>query len=372
MTGSPQASQGLGSMADVLNEIAASPSRSSKNSLYSTGAAAPSFDLRVAKRSQRSQPSSFSAQSTALGQQPISSPLIDMSHNESMRYMAAETPSRRLRLDYTSNDTEEMEWTPTETQSQHRAFNSPQSVQRTSESFGRAPMVEQPSPFWYKVPPAPVTPAQRLRNPPNQPSLRVSSQEVKENFFNRVTHRSLGSDTSVQKAHTRKEDTQHTIEFAKQKFFAPNTPSEAGNSLADLLTGFSLEGSEKEDLVKQNEPRKWKRHLVHSFLLLLGILLWHYSCHQPFQNSQNVMLAVMILCAIISLRTVFDSAALTKRNSRFWGMWVFVGGLECAAAVYGLTEVISGRGRDDNCASLGMILIGEMLVHELWVTSMGS
>ncbi|KAK4242205.1 hypothetical protein C8A03DRAFT_11593 [Achaetomium macrosporum] len=82
--------------------------------------------------------------------------------------------------------TEEMDWSPTPTsssssyftsdasglKSQYRAFNT--QGQRQSQPFGSAPTEPREKPFWYRVPPAPTTPAQRVFNPPNQPRLRPS------------------------------------------------------------------------------------------------------------------------------------------------------------------------------------------------------
>ncbi|KAG7285420.1 hypothetical protein NEMBOFW57_010047 [Staphylotrichum longicolle] len=58
--------------------------------------------------------------------------------------------------------------------SRHRAFNTQNQRPPTSQSFGSAPTEPRKGPFWYRVPPAPTTPAQRVFNPPNQPRLRPS------------------------------------------------------------------------------------------------------------------------------------------------------------------------------------------------------
>ena len=48
-----------------------------------------------------------------------------------------------------------------------------------------------------------------------------------------------------------------------------------------------------------------------------------------------------------------------------------LGGLECAAAGYGLLEIVAGRGDCDSCGPFGTILIGEMMVHDLWLALFG-
>lgn len=373
-TGSPQ---GLDSMEDVLDQISATPSRLPEKRMSPAPTAAPSFDLQISKKPRRSEAApAFPFTPRKIEPRPgrTSPSLLDMSQEESVRYMATgETPTR-LR-EQTFNDVEEMEWTPTETQSQHRAFNPQGSTQRTTESFGRAPLVDQPSPFWYKVPPAPVTPAQRLRNPPNRPALRVSSQEVKENFFNRVTQRAPVSDMAGRQSPLSREETsKHEIEFARQKFFPPPAPSEAGNTLADLLTGFSLGGSEGETTVRRVAQRPWKRHLVQSVIMVFGMFLWKHAVYQPSEYSQNALLVVMLVCIGISMRSILDNTTPTeeRRNALIPYLGSLVGGLECAAAVYGLIEILAERGHSDGCASLGMILTGEILVRELWIAMIGA
>ncbi|KAL2265284.1 hypothetical protein VTJ83DRAFT_6384 [Remersonia thermophila] len=80
------------------------------------------------------------------------------------------------------DDADAMDWTPTYAhtsgfsaalQSPYRAFNT--RGQREGERFNAAPTEPNRGVFWYRVPPAPTTPAQRVFNPPNQPGrLRPS------------------------------------------------------------------------------------------------------------------------------------------------------------------------------------------------------
>ncbi|KAK4101972.1 hypothetical protein N658DRAFT_485819 [Parathielavia hyrcaniae] len=95
---------------------------------------------------------------------------------------------------------DEMDWSPTPTShhpltatattpdaigaqpSQYRAFNT--RGQRPTQPFGSAPTEPRKGPFWYRVPPAPTTPAQRVFNPPNRPGLRPSSVEKAAHLSN--------------------------------------------------------------------------------------------------------------------------------------------------------------------------------------------
>lgn len=301
--------------------------------------------------------------------------LLEMTHAESVHYLATGEVPARLQQRYNVNETEEMEWTPSQTQSQHRAFNPPRSFQRQTQLFGETPTGDQPSPFWYKVPPAPITPAQRLRNPPNQPRLRVSSQETKENFFNNVTHRSSGSNAADGRPPLpRNEGSRQEVDFAQQKFFPPPPPSEAGNTLADLLTSFSLSNSETE-APKPARDSSATRHTCQSFALFLGLFFWNHALFNPTENSRNVMLTVMIACVCIGARTVLDNTIFTtvaKKMTMLQGLGACLGGLESTAAGYGIIEILADRGNCENCASLGTMLIGGMLVHEIWLALFGN
>ena len=49
------------------------------------------------------------------------------------------------------------------------------------------PVWTGPSPFYGKIPPAPVSMERQLRNPPNKPSFQKTSPERQESFFNSMT-----------------------------------------------------------------------------------------------------------------------------------------------------------------------------------------
>lgn len=144
---------------------------------------------------------------------------------------------------------DEMEWTPTAPQTLPRALrDSPGSAGR---AFGQAPTHEGSGPFYYRTPPAPITPARRLRNPPNQPAFWPSSE--KENadavpFGRRRTEQTVGASTGRDAGEGRP-----TVEFSKQSFFAPRVESSEDESLADLLgRGFRL-----DEEARQSPGKAW-------------------------------------------------------------------------------------------------------------------
>jgi hypothetical protein len=300
-----------------------------------------------------------------------------MTQSEARLYLATGEVPQRLDQQQNRNDidTEEMEWAPSRPRSQYRAFNAPpRALQPEIQHFGEAPASDQSSPFWYKLPPAPITPAQRLRNPPPEIKLRVSSLEVKENFFNNVIHRTSGVDKRPDgRSLDASENAREGVEFAQQKFFPPPSPSEAGNTLADLLTSFSLSNPEVER-PKDAEKSSSVRHAFQGLALFLGLYFWNYTFLNHSEYSRNIMLVIMIGCAVISIETILDNTVFAidgKLKPIRQSLGACFGGLECATAGYGLLEILAGRADCENCASLGTILIGGMLVHEIWLALFG-
>jgi hypothetical protein len=260
-------------------------------------------------------------------------------------------------------DQDMMDWSPVQAQSKHRAFNSVRPIEDGTQLFGQTPVKSQSSPFWFKVPPAPITPAQQLRNPPNQPRLRVSSQEVKENFFNNVTRRSQDSDISAGvQPNSGDGGSRQDVGFAQQKFFPPPPPSETGEKLAELLTSFSL--TSEVEAPQNTTGRHRLRHFCQAVILFGGLLLWNQVLYNPSEQTKNVTLAIMGACALIGTRTILDNI-LSKPGGVSQTTGALLGILEIAGAAYGLEEILAGRGDYKNCASLGSIFICAIVVYEL-------
>jgi hypothetical protein len=375
-SGSPK--QGINSMADALDQIAATPSRILLQQSPPSPSSPPTYALEgYPKRIQPPKLSSTTSlpASSLLLQGRTSPSLLEMTEAESVRYLATGEVPIRLQHQYNNvNGVEEMEWLPSQGQSQHRAFNPPRSLQRQTQLFNEAPTEEQRSPFWYKVPPAPITPAQRLRNPPNQPRLRVSSQETKQNFFNNITHRNSLIEPGLSKQSIPKDEiSRQDVDFAPQRFFPPQPPSEAGNTLADLLTSFSLGNPEMESSAPV-EAGSTTRHTCQSLALFLGLFFWNHTLVNPTEHSRNVMMTVMIACALIGVRTFLDNTTLKRVGTKMTpaqGIGACLGGLEAVAAIYRLCRIIAGNGDYENSASLGSVLTGGMMVHEIWLAFFG-
>ena len=108
-----------------------------------------------------------------------------------------------------------MEWTPTAPSSLPRALkDSPSSKDRP---FGQAPTREDAGPFFYKTPPAPINPARKLRNPPNQPALWSSAEKENSGSF-----KGIGAQQTRQKQKQNGGPTARSgVEFKSPKFFNP-------------------------------------------------------------------------------------------------------------------------------------------------------
>lgn len=87
----------------------------------------------------------------------------------------------------------------------------------------------------------------------------------------------------------------------------------------------------------------------------------------------KVLLAVMTSCIAIGARTIIDNIKpaphMKSDASRVFGMTL--GGLECLGALYGIMEILAGRGDCTNCASLGTILLGGMFIQQFWYACIG-
>jgi hypothetical protein len=150
------------------------------------------------------------------------------------------------------NAYEEMDWAPTPTspvfaspqpetapaKSKHRAFAT--QGERATQPFGSAPTEPRKGPFWYRVPPAPTTPAQRVFNPPNQPRLRSSPVEAQApGAADGVRFRGLGGgmgmgaafgrDGAQQQQQSSSRELQH-VAFAEPSFFAERAVGAGGGS----------------------------------------------------------------------------------------------------------------------------------------------
>ncbi|OAA69843.1 hypothetical protein ISF_03113 [Cordyceps fumosorosea ARSEF 2679] len=154
------------------------------------------------------------------------------------------------------DDGDAMDWSPS--QPQHRAFRD--TPDRSTAATARRPFGQSPThaddgggsanPFWFKVPPAPTTPARQLRNPPNMPVLRQKPAERDDVFFSA----SLRGERDGRSSRPSSGGGGGGTSFRNPSFFAPEENDEA-NSLADLL-GESFTLGRRAQAQEQRQPRR--------------------------------------------------------------------------------------------------------------------
>ncbi|KAL2206029.1 hypothetical protein CC79DRAFT_837931 [Sarocladium strictum] len=223
------------------------------------------------------------------------------------------------------NDPEEMDWTPT--QSQHRAFSNVPAMGTPSRPFSQAPVQEKSGPFWYKVPPAPVNPAHKLRNPPRVPIVRHANVEPKSQGL------SFMSSGSPQQ--TNGQARSSGVEFQAPTFFAP-TKDDERNSLADMLNkSFSL-GSEVEDtetkvhsgLTTVDSQGRQTTAVRPQMPILTGILLLLWTMTTVFTDQlvlryvkETQLVAVAVAGGVALVRLGQSPEPKTGDHHGFAGVW---------------------------------------------------
>ncbi|KAI8625448.1 hypothetical protein F5Y19DRAFT_479553 [Xylariaceae sp. FL1651] len=210
---------------------------------------------------------------------------------------------------------EEMDWSPSA--SQHRAFSSynPYKVKNTNPRFSDTPTEPKSGPIWYKVPPAPTNPAQRLRNPPMRPIIRESPRETKENFFQTTGRRpvDLGS-----KAQTSSAD----LNLAEPKFYAPQPRDDPRDGLSSIFANsFSISPSPEEqgERIMQSTgtanpqahgpraiPNRFATRVTELAALLVALGGWIFALDSGEHYGRSVALACICVCLIVSVRLAAD------------------------------------------------------------------
>lgn len=387
------------SLRDALNELGTNPSRLNRPT---STPSPPSYDPSY----RRYKPEPYQSGSIRVGhdrtgstlpfktlniqsrRESTSPPLFNNTYNPSTATSTSSQPN--LDRQYAGMNLGGMDWSPEPSQpkSQHRAFTENLPVDRDAVFFGRAPpqqntklfgqspVVPQPGPFWYKVPPAPIAPAHNLRNPPNQPRIRTVSQEQKRNFFD-VSQGSkttrAASETTTNGNHSAQRP---EIEFAQQKFFAPEVRSEGHDVLVSALSGWSLGDSDRHpgEVVAKSGARY--RHIAQGITLFIALFFWNQALNNPSEHPKYIVLAIMFGCLCIGARTILDNTIYTAEDTQIvehalaYTLGACLGGLECSAALYGLAQILGGS-ECETCGPLGTVLIGGMLVHQMWVASFG-
>ncbi|KAH8178998.1 integral inner nuclear membrane protein Ima1 [Sarocladium implicatum] len=223
-----------------------------------------------------------------------------------------------------ANEPDEMDWTPT--QSQHRAFSNMPTAGSPSRPFSQAPVQPESGPFWYKVPPAPMNPAQKLRNPSKVPLVRPQATEAKSSAFSFSSFGVDQQDRNAAKA--------SSVEFRQPTFFAPVKDDER-SSLADMLDkSFSL-GTEQveetpidEKLSKTGEVKDAHPRIVSPYAAIVaGILLLAWTLISVSEDSveipylKEVDLCIAALAGIVALACMGQPLDSAYDAPGIQGLW---------------------------------------------------
>ncbi len=259
-----------------------------------------------------------------------------------------------------------MDWTPTQP-----SFK-PVPVRNIVEDVAGPPT---PTPFYGRLPAAPQSQAQKLRNPQNQPSFIKASVERQQNFFESMTRR-----FSPREKHPRNDtgpgnERPCSIEMAPPKFF-PSNDSHAATGLENLFdSSFSLKDEPMEiriarerqqQLARRNEssgPGAWARI---AGILSLGVasLAWNTAITVP-RYAYYFQLAALGVTTAIAGRALFEAMGKTKA---FWSFSdIFVYAMELVISMVLGSTVSSYDSLRDKYDKIGMVLLGGMMVQEMWL-----
>ncbi|PNH43868.1 hypothetical protein VD0002_g4687 [Verticillium dahliae] len=236
-------------------------------------------------------------------------------------------------------------------------------------------------PFWYKVPPAPTTPAERLRKASN-PILRSKPVGPEAVFF---PTNSQPLNTGARPSDSNK--SKRKVSFAQPSFFASpkSNPSDPRSTLADMLgSSFNLsqDGDSDQDNANRESPDielKMIRPLrnpaardrfIDIFTLGSLIASWLHVTSASYTYTWDVMLGSMALSVAVALHLTSDA---------FYGLRIgqIPRQLAMANSILGVAEVaaacilsfqvwVTPRGDEHEAFGVqGLVVMSLMLCHGL-------
>ncbi|KAI1159515.1 hypothetical protein F5B18DRAFT_636514 [Nemania serpens] len=306
------------------------------------------------------------------GQRSRKSSAMPISHliNRAAQHRREEPPN--------THDTEEMDWSPSA--SQHRAFSSynPYRVKNTNPRFSDAPTEPKPGPLWYKVPPAPTNPAQRLRNPPMRPIIRESPKEKKENFFHL---------TGRQPIHfgSRSRENSAELNLAPAKFHAPQPRDDPRDSLSSMFaTSFTIspspEGQEEKEMQRKGTsdfrgshtaPNRTATRIVELIALLIALCSWIFALGCGEHYGRSIAMASICVCLIASTRLAADLEVDYQirgdtRPSVFTPCLANLALVQLIAVLMLIWNIWSGNASLVSSGVYGNTVFGSIIIHHTW------
>ncbi|RYP02273.1 hypothetical protein DL765_010756 [Monosporascus sp. GIB2] len=300
---------------------------------------------------------------------------------------------------------EEMDWSPST--SQHRAFSTYNTykVKNTNPRFSDTPIEPKAGPIWYKVPPAPTNPAQRLRNPPIKPIIRESPKEKKENFFrsekkyNNFFRSSAQSPVDLGSGAANEPS---DITFAEPKFYAPEPNDDPRDGLTRMFaSSFSISpGPDDEEERRKAEAAQARSSSVFARLtgrgssspqnrtperavelavLLAALAGWARALGMEEEvYGLPAALASLCACLMVSIRLAADLLAdeQVRRGAAqpplpvFAPSWANLGWLQVVVALTLMWSVWSSRAVGGpgitSSGAYGNALFGVAIAHQTW------
>ncbi|KAI5456533.1 Ima1 N-terminal domain-containing protein [Mariannaea sp. PMI_226] len=279
---------------------------------------------------------------------------------------------------------DEMDWQPTVTQVPRRPFGEA-SQSWSKQRFGETP-VNHDNPFWYKVPAAPMNPAQRLRNPP-MPVLTQNPVQREGAFFPR-------SIEPPKKTQAKKEEEEDGVEFKQPSFFA--VPQQLGNNTDDSLASLvnrSFKLREEEESEARNTrknsgmtkrfgrsrpttPRTPQNPLAEreigvEFVIIACLLaFWLLTVAFSIPFGRELRLALLAGAGTIALRVTGNSADSAGGDGTGPSRADYIGSalsvVELAAVCWLSWEVWEN---DVDTGKYGTGVLLSMLAHQVWNTT---
>ncbi|KAI0415102.1 hypothetical protein F5X98DRAFT_347429, partial [Xylaria grammica] len=303
--------------------------------------------------------------------------------NENTRLPQVGRPVTHGDNDDDGDDDDPMDWSPSA--SQHRAFSTynPYKVKNINPRFSDVPTEPKPGPLWYRVPPAPTNPAQRLRNPSMRPIIREAPKEKKESFF-RPTRQDAVAFTNESQQDLA------TLSLAAPKFYAPEPKDDPRDGLLSLFeNSFSLSPSPEEDRQgrRQNPqktgasdfpiqgdttiPNRTKTRIAELVALIAALLSWVFALGSEEHYRQSVALASICVCLIVSIRLAADlevdhQIRGNTRRSVLTPSFSKVALVQVFAVILFMWKIWSGISVSPSSGTYGNTLFGSIIIHQLW------
>ena len=266
-------------------------------------------------------------------------------------------------------DNDKMDWTPTQGSFQPVASAHGQRYPQTSDPQ------TQPSPFYGRLPPAPICLAHKLRNPPNRPTFHKTPPKVQENFFKNVTGRSSTLDGQGKPTKAAAD----YPEMAPPRFF-PKSATLSDTGLESLFAGvFSLndepsevrtarqaqEAQDPSHYLREPPPEAAIRRKFSILLLFLATLAWT-SVEMSSSMAVATQVAALFIAAAVAGKNLVEAMNM---NKAFWSVSdILLFTCELAAAI-SLTSAVTppNGGLQEGVEILGPGLLILLTIQEIWV-----